>query len=538
MALRVNAYPARPAVDAEFGYNMVLTFTTLSDIDFAAAGGANTVRCQHGWSTAENYSTGVLTLPAPHLASLERCAELGLKPCYVAAYGPPWADIGTLTLSADAPIGTTVLSVTGPLATIDPPFCHVMKPNGAQIVPPGRYGYYGALIHSVDVGAGTVTLAAATSVALVISDTLRVNRLRYSSLVDMNPNSVSVQGFLRYATFLAQSIADAGCEGYVCIWNETVWPDDPWESPVRFYDNDSPPPGFAAGSIDAIMAAALNAPLPDGVSFISGATDKSGGEGVVNKGVLTPTNSSAETLAVSHEGIHDYHNNPEGHGWDPAQVVAGQYVALHPVDDPTNFRHLAFVSDDFRRVNGFGPRPMATECGSFLTDDTRQAVYLLRRVISHWGMGVESLIYTLNDGNYPFDVAPGLVARPSYTALKNLHDLVERMDGSYPSVPSAVPTILGWADDDIPPMTVGIYGSRGHAVLFAWQRTSTPSASSGWETLTTPAPLELELFRPAGTQIAEAIRVRTGDVVAYSATATKITVDIDDDPIAIRLAPA
>lgn len=532
MGSRLTAFPARPIADAIFGYQLGNNWNP-TNLQLIADGGGRLVRTQFGWNTTENYTTGVLSLSASQQAGLDACASLGIKPCVVAGYGPPWANIATLTLTEEAPIGATVLSVSGSLALVDPPFCHVMRTNSQQITL-NKWAYYGTLIASVNVGAGTITLAAATNMVLAIGVTLRVNRLRYASLTDDSPNNPSALAFVRYAKFLAQKIADAGAEGYVCMWNEHPWGHDFWPDRKSFYD--SPPPEFVTGRFKGPLMAALNEDLPDGVSFINGASDKSGNSGLVPQGILIAETSTAETLAFSHDGIHPYTDNPEGFGWDPLESSGLNFAPIDPATAAGNFKGMAFQNAAFRAANGFGPKLIASECGTnIIGNDSRSATYHLRRILSQWGMDVQGIIYSLNDGSV-YDVAPGLEPKQAFYAMQRLADLLGRVEQTEAATPSSLPTLLGWRYNDLTPITVGIYGDRGHAAIFAWVKTL--SDGVGWENVANSGPRMLQLNRPEGVQIAEAIRVRTGETILPTLGATTITVDIDDDPIAIRLEPA
>lgn len=530
---RITAHAPLHRRDAEWGYQLGGEFADLEAISLAHDGGATFSRVHPGWDSVENYDTGVRTLPNGWGAALSAYAAAGMKPVIVAAYGPPRKNVATLTLTEDAAIGVVTLSVSGSLNLAEWPYCFVQKTDNSQIVASGRWAYYGAIIDSVNIGAGTITLAAPTTVTLAIGTQLKMNRLKYAPITSNDPQQEGAVAFRNYAVWLAQQIASAGCQGYVCLWNEPAWENDHWTEPHAWYV--TPPAEWTATRMKALLLACLEVELPDGVRFISGATDKSGANGLVNQDALT---GPVARLSIPLESIHPYGLNPEKSAFDRQFLSsATSYQHLLDQDSTGNFKGLAKRQDDFRATYGFGPRIICGETGASIADDTRQAISLLRRVLCWWGLGIPTIFYALSGGIQDYNAAPGLVPRPSYFALQRMTELLDRLDSDSPvGNPGAVPTILGWAADGIYPMTVAIYGDSGHAILFAWNRTYDEVGS--WPDLTPPTPLSLTLSKPVGVQIAETIRVRTGESITPTIGATTITVDIDDDPIAIRLEPA
>lgn len=534
-ARRFMPYPAVKADVAQLGYNAISTFTDLDALDAIAAGGASFVRAQPAWSLVENYATGALALPAGWEAALAHCASIGLKPVLVAGYGPPYVTLTTVTLTAPVAPGVKVLPVSGALASIDPPFCHIDDLTNGMFVPDdGRWAYYGALIDSVQTGAGTVTLAAATNRTLASGTVLTVRRLRFATLPDVDASRSEVTAFIRYAKFIAGRIVANGCTGLVELWNEMPWAHDRWDNRAAFYD--TPPGGLVSDDRgSALVNAALAVTdLPAGVRFINGMSAKTGFSGLTVN--LTPT--PAQLAVVTADVIHPYGDRPEHYGWDPTstddELGPNWYELVNPADGG-NWQFMAKQNADYGAANsGVRPAITATECGCFSADDDRQAVYLLRRVASLWGLGILPMIYALGEGN-DFDVTtPGTYApRPAYTALSRLLTLVASLGGAG-GTPRALPSVIACPDDKYPAILVGVYGATG-GLLLAWRRTH-PIAGSWLAMAPVTTTTALKFAMAAGYSIAEAIDVLTGDPVVPSVEGGVMTLDVSESVIAVRLA--
>lgn len=520
---RVAHFPLRRSGDCEFGYNADLT--NISAIELAAAGGATSIRYHPGWENQESYSTGEFSMSAALTAGLTRCGELGVKPTLVAGYGPPRSTVATLTVTAATAAGAKVIPVSGALAAIEVPYCHLARSDGNIDIATKR-AYYGALITAVDTQAGTVTIAAPTTVDLAQGATVKVNRLRYPSIASTDPDDPSVQAFIRYCEWLADRIATLAGEGYVCLWNETLWTNDPWNARISFHDPfPTPTAGLPdTGRMDPILRAAQAVTLPAGVRFINGATDKSGSNGVVIRGTIDQA-TVARTVPL--ESIHPYGQNPEHHLWDPYTVIGNEYALIDSLG-PSNFRWLARQNDLHRSTNGFAPDLCITETGALTANDTAQARFLLRQVLAWWGCGVSPVqVYSLT-ATGDLAVAPGLTPRPAYTALQRLTSTVSDLGGG--GTAESVPLLVGWSGDRWQAASVGIYGGSG-SIRFLWQRT-TDTNLDAWATRSSPPPATATV-QVAG-EVAEVVNLRTGDAVTYTLDGSLLSVAVADDPIAIR----
>ena len=535
------SYPPRPAAGALLGYNAQDTFSDPALMAALGASGAALVRWQPAWGNVEDFATGRLSLDAATARSLSYCASRGIHPIAVAAYGPPFASVLELKVSGREPVprGSYSFAVTGDLKAVVTPTDHVLLAPATALT--GRSAYYGSLVAGVDLATNTLTLASATTVMLRPGATLTVNRLRYPALADARLDNPGVRAYLRYVQFLAEQIAQHHGSGYICLWNEYPWANDRWDSRAAFYDT-VPKSISPVSGLFAIQAAALElSSLPSGVRLINGLSDKTGFCGVLRLPANLPgypradhaTIVSTRTVArnVVADGIHPYGNNPEAQAWDPSHTdnptwPGHAYRDVNPaVDSTTNFTFMKLQEDR----SGTGLRMMATECGTAEADDTRQAVYLLRRVASLWGMMVVPVVYAFAEGN-TLSVMSANGPRESYVALKRLTALVADLGGPGGEAAS-VPTLDSDAGLSWPLMTVGIYGAKG-ALLLVWQRTWAPD-NRPWNAIA-PPPLGTATFViPRGVTAGHAVAPRGGLPVKTVATADRITISVGEDVVAL-----
>ncbi len=285
------------------------------EFQIAAEAGAVEARVQLSWEAVENVS-GDLALSAQSETALNRFSQYGLQPLIVAAYGPPRQRILTLTVAADVPSGSYVILVNEDVSGVEIPDCHLQRTSGAQIVPEGKWAYYGALIHAVDVDHRTVTLAARTNVSLAAGDALAVNRLRYPSVATTDPNEPSIAAYARYAQFLAGRVDAHGLAGRVELWNEPPWAHDPWDTRYRFYD--TPPPELERPAVQFGFAALLQTTFaPGNVRYNWGGSHKSGFNSLLGSRMSPHPTRDQAANSMSSESFHPYGNSPEDHAWDP-----------------------------------------------------------------------------------------------------------------------------------------------------------------------------------------------------------------------------
>ncbi|MBN2455382.1 MAG: hypothetical protein JXB29_02405 [Sedimentisphaerales bacterium] len=249
----VEYMPAVSAVQFKDGLGFNVNPRNRWELEMAKNAGATEVRFQASWERVEDMD-GVYSMmrTIDYNSALNWCVELGLQPLIIAAYAGPRENIGTFTVAATVPGGSTNISLLESVGYINPPYCHILKSDGSQIVPTGKWGYYGALIHSVDNQNNSINLAASTNVTLPAGTKLIVNRLRYDSCPTCDPCNSSIQAYGNYAKYIASEIANKSLTGRVELWNEPPWAHDPWDNRRSFYDvapveltSKSPNPGFA-----------------------------------------------------------------------------------------------------------------------------------------------------------------------------------------------------------------------------------------------------------------------------------------------------
>jgi hypothetical protein len=538
----VTAYPPRPVAAARFGYNAEDTFPDPRLAPLLERSGAKFVRWQPGWSEVEDFQSGRLALGAPTERALARYASSGIQPVAVAAYGPPFANVLDLTVAgtADVPIGSYAIPVAGPLAAVVTPTDYVTL-DGNAALPTARWAYYGSLIAATDTATGTITLASKTTVVLSPGQKLNVNRLRYAALADTSLTDPGVVAYLRYVRFLAERIAAHGASGYVCVWNEFPWAHDRWDSRAAFYD--TVPAGVSTVSgLYAVLAGALTIDdLPRSVRLINGLSGKTGFEGVLSLPAHLPWATVATARTVRHnvvaDGIHPYGNNPEADAWDPSSTANSTfpgkaYRDVNPlVDWSTNFPWMKYQEDQA----DIGLRMFATECGAVEENDARQAIYLLRRIASLWGMGVPPIVFAFAEGGglAVVDYVRGKHPKPreAYWALRALGALVATLGGSG-GRGDWVPRLAGHEGLSWPLMTVGVYGKRG-SLLLAWQRTWALNPTP-WSSIAPPAPGAASFALPRRLELAEVVIPRTGERPPHRVRGRRLVVPVGEDPIAIR----
>jgi hypothetical protein len=525
------------ASQAQLGFNMGASFTNPTAMAAMKAIGATIARWQPGWGNVENYSTGDLSLGSATEAALAYSGQNGIQPLAVCAYGPPYSNVFDLTVgSGGAKTGDYTIPINGSVASIDMPLDYVMLKGNAQLTATGKWGYYGALIASVDTSSNTITLASALTTNLPAGTQLVVNRLRYDSPADQSQTNPSLLAYFRYCGFVADRIAANSATGWVSIWNEPAWAHDPWDARGKFYD--TVPSGMNDDSrMKMFLQYALTVNnLPNGVKMINGATDKTGSNSILSQQGLSPTTATvANNIDV--ESIHPYGNLPDEGMWDPEEVnsAGNAYVNLNPtVDAGGNFNPMAFRDS---KAN-IGLSVMATEVGTDYSDDKRQAVWLTRRVATSWGSNVIPVLYEFDnaDGsNFGVWNSKTDTPRLAYYSLQRMMSLVKDVGGSGGSV-SSTPSFVGYSAGQWPPYATSIYGKEG-TLLLVWQRTGY-NTTTEWDTIPTPATYSAEFNLPSGDQVVSATDLITGDSVPTSVSGNQLTLGaVGEDVQAILIKP-
>jgi hypothetical protein len=496
VALPSTHFNPLPAAGVEFGYNAPIR--DLATLRLISAGKASLVRASASWNATENPLTGELALNPQLEEGLAECARLGLKPILVAAYGSPYSAVAKLTVTEDVPAGSLTIPCTGAPA-LQWPRHRVSIGKGLKLSQ--RASYSGTLVTAAT--SSSIEVASALIAPLTAGSILTLNLERYAPVNGTDPTQSSVQAYLRYVRFIAERIAAHGLEGYICLWNEPVWEFADWDALARAYDNqEALPPGVqrANGELTAILAGALAmAPLPTGVHWINGATDKAGGFACLFK--QFPGVPNASNASGVREGIHTYRDNPEGHAWN------NEYQLVNPFFDATSAFHFVGGKD---AKAGFDIAPMATECGFSTTNDQQQATYLLRRALSHLAVGVVPVFFCadLNGGPYSVlkeDSTGKIITREGYLALQRLSELLASLG---PNTTREAPSVVAVSGSPWPLMSCRFYGSLG-ATLFVWQMDWGTKTEAPWPTLSPPPAASVKLKIPLHRSLS-AVTVRNG----------------------------
>ena len=506
------------------------------------------VRIQFTWEAVENME-GRLALTSTYSNSLAWCAKYGLEPLVIACYGGPRATLCTLTVTNTVASGSYILPVTGALDTVTVPYCHVYRSDGTQIVPEGKWAYYGALIHTVDVSRGTIQLAAKTSMDLTNGTKLAVNRLLYPSCATDQVSDPSLRAYQRYAHFLASQIAAIGLTGRVELWNEPAWAHDGWDSRAMFYD--AWPEGITAGSPNwGMLRNALQDKLPwPNVRYSWGGTHKYP-RSIVQLSSPAATREQVENC-VPTQGFHPYGDGPEDHLWYPESMEQG--VTRHLEGANPSSAQAWTQSGLFMNLSdkGWAPVYQFSELGIGTDNQAAKARFIVRSYLAYMSAGPEPLLDRLNFFHLtsePFAMINSTTHEeyPAYQALKGLMDDVAAMSvAPLPCKTNAFPSIVTPFAGYYPLMTIPVYGrasasdARNRILYVCYQRTypSTNAAgTSEWAALTI-APVPVTARLPAGYAVQRVYDLAARLDIPYTQVGATLTYPVADNPIAVKLVP-
>lgn len=524
----VRLLDARAADDCEFGFQIYET--TGDEITEAKAGGASWVRFQPAWTNIENYATGVFTMSAEHRAWLSACRSEGMNVWLVAAYGPPWTQLTTLTVAAPgAALGDTVIPVTTTAAAITWPYDYVLKhSDGTNITARGPSAYYGALIAS---GSATnITLAHPTNVAVPTGTVLRINRLKYPPPNSSDPDDPSIQAYMRYVLFLANSISQAGCGGAVELWNEPPWTDDYWSVMNRFYPSGSIPGNvyLGGGCVEHFCDAALDlarSQIPPGVEIANGGTNKSGSCTYL---ATVPPSPASKALNVKYQGFHAYayDRSAETHQYSYAAGVATNLPGSWPT---SNLPYLYGFHYTFAQANPtIKVQNMLSETGILTPDEPARSRFLIRHLLSWWGLDWNPIILFML--KFYFADNFEIMGKPAYSSLANLSSMLRSLGEAAANPQYCTITswpVTGW--EGYVSRLGGVHGS----MTTLWQRTWVPQTTDqAWVQMARPAAINAVLTVPTNATITVQ-NLATREAISYTRIGNSITVPVADDPIAI-----
>jgi hypothetical protein len=566
------------------------------DWEFAAASaaGATHVRFQCSWNNVEiqsappkNISLGFVQDPNC-VSGFNSALGRKLAVTVVAAYGPPYHQILTVTVPNGAPVGATSLSIQltsgvngESLANIAFPYDYIVGAQGGQFT--GRHNYAGTLITGItinDATHATLALASAVTTALPANTTTQyqINETLYPSVNSWNPGDSSIEAYSRYVSFLASDMASRGVQGDIEIWNEPPWGDDSWDAQGYLYDT------FPAGDVFSAnygLAANLQKiSLPEGIKLIWAGTEKSGSESLMFAQYQNPPVSISEPIAnFSSESFHPYGNTPEQMMWTnaclkgtihtyPASPDAYQSCSLPGEKSGSNFMWASQYSLVAQSQNPeYGIAQSITETGiapPVAGLRTAQARFNMRQFIGYQALGITPIdFYSIadttqpTDPNYSFvDPAGGsaYTANPSFTAISGFMSDVKEMSGP----PVSAETSAGLASVTnysgmYPLSTVHIVGSRQEAtansdMFVIWQRSYTPgcaanggtnaaSCNNPWIEQASPEAAPVTVNIPAAMTVNSVLNANTRAQISYSTSGRLISFNVADDPIEIIVDP-
>jgi hypothetical protein len=583
----VEVLGAVPAVQALNGLGFNITPGNDWEFKMAAAAGATHARFQCGWSGNENqtappentHAAIQFTLEADCQAGLASSAEYGIHPTLLAAYGPPFHEILSVTVPNGAAAGSTTINLQFATGTGGDTLSSVAAfydtiINSSKVPITSKHSYAGGLITGVtitDSTHATVTLASGLSQSLPANTTTEyvINQYLYPPPESFSPTDPSVLAYATYAEFLASKISASGVTGEVEIWNEPPWTDDPWDDRYDFYDNQPIPvfPGPQTPYLPnwGFAVALYSQPAPvAGVTYNWGGTEKSGGNSMLNAQMLANTGVSflQPNSLVTTESFHPYGNTPEDSLWSGPCLAAS--INLFPVA-PSAFQpcnlfgnaggnaaqavQYSLVQQSRNATWGIGHNITETGFSGATGDDLHKARFIMRQFLGYQAAGVTPIqfyrLYDTSTDNFSF-VNPTANADgshsplPAYTAIAGLMaDLAKIKLSPVTSYAAAnLPAIVSYSGT-YPLDTVALAGARtgdkANSILFTiWQRSNTKGT---WATLASPAPGPATIQIPSGLSVAAVINLDTRAAVPYATSGQQITLQVSDDPIEVLLEP-
>ena len=554
------------------------------EFQMAAAAGATHTRFQCAWTgtetqTAPPHNTNTATqfaLQPGCMSGLQSAVSLGIHPTVVAAFGPPYHAILTVTVPAGAKAGVRSIRVQfssgvggETLTSIRPIWDNVLSASGGYITK--RHSYAGGLITGVtpiDSTHATLTLASALSVTLPASTSAKyvINEGLYLSAATSSATDPSVLAYTKYAQFLATEISRSEGSGDVEIWNEPPWANDPWDARNMFYDGFtgvlSPGPQSASLPNFGFAAALQSQKAPSGVTFTWGGTNKSGANSLLMPRMYANTGKYAIQPATvfNSESFHPYGNSPEDQLWtskcltntiQPYPTLPTAFSACNLAGTTGgNMSQAIQQSLVEQSINpSYGIAHGITETGVAAGTNAQKARFIMRQYLGYQAVGITPIdFYKFNDSSAYTFVNP--VANPdgSYSPLPALTALSGFMAdlatmGLAPVVPinsTALPSVTTYSGT-YPLSTVQIIGTRSgdvaNSILMAvWQRSNVSGVV--WTTLSQPVAAPIALQIPVSMAPLAVLNLDTRSSVSYILSGQRLSFSVSDDPIEVLLVPS
>lgn len=575
---------AIPATQALSGLGWNLSPVNPWEFQAAAAAGAKHARFQCSWGDAYGGHGGGGELQSPPPGNVSQgyqmpagCAQgialskqYGLKPTILAAYGPPFQQVLTLTASGSTPAGSTSIqadlsgSVNGTsLSTIAFPYDYLTAPAINGFLSPA-HSYAGTLIAGVALTTSThatISLASATQVAVPAGTKLLINRVLYPSAASNTASDPSIQAYVGFVRFLGNQCSAAGIACEIEIWNEPAWPDECWDNRSDCFDQNLKPNmneqsfGPNWGFVSALQSLQ---PIP-GVTYNWAGTHKSGDGSVLgpNMQQFAGTAFTQPASAMTVESFHPYGNNPEDNMWNEPCLVSlkttWNWTACNTISTSTsNADEGEARSILAKQTNAsYGIQHAITETGFAGTvgDDAHKARFNVRQFLGFMAANVQFVeFYRMYDTdattNFSFmtytNGTPS--ALPTYTALAGLMSDLAAVRNA-PATPislATLPSVASYSGTyplDIEHM-VGVRpnDSANSDFVAVWQRSYAP-ANPGWGSLPSPSPAPLTMNIPTGMNVAQILNLSSRATVPFTTSGQQVTFNVSDDPLEVLVVP-
>ena len=571
----------------------------------AAAAGATHARFQCPWVSVERQTPPPANAPAsPQYVQTSDCVlsymyalKYHFQPTVVAAYGPPFHKILTLTIPGGAPAGAASLDVVlsssvagATLANVRFPYDYIQgppheRPTYGKLS--ARGSYQGTLITGIklaDATHATISLASALTAALpATAREYTINEILYPSTATTSPTDPSVIAYANYVSFLAKDMAARGVSGEIELWNEPPWNPDPWDNRCNLYDPALHPPCPAtpgpsgAGAPNYGFAANLqNRSFPPGITLTWNGTSGSGEASLLSPQFHSQTGVYVNQPAtvITKESFHPYGNTPEQVMFttDCLRTTAahfprhpdGKFMNCYLPGQPKNSNIMAAVQFDMvakrsDQTQGIGHE--ITETGVLPPAPglrIPQARFILRQYLGFEAEGITPIeFFKLYDAAAPSDPNFSFVEQvgksssytpnPAYTAISGLMADIKPISNvpaaSYPL--SSLPSVVSYSGT-YPLSAVHMVGSKQGSThnsdLFAvWQRSFTDCDAKNtcpvWITQPSPAPGPLTVNIPGGMKVASVTNLTTRAIVPYTTSGQQISFSVADDPVGILVDP-
>jgi hypothetical protein len=571
------------ATQVKSGLGVNVTPTNAWEFALAKASGATQVRFQCGWSSVENQNAppnNTQGSPAYSLTSsgcdvgLTNAATYGLAVDIVAAYGPPFHNILTVTVPGGAALGATTLNVTfssgvggDTLANLTPFFDNITNASGGLITNIGSYS--GGLITAVSVSGSTATLTLASALSAALpagSATYLINEGLYRPAANWSPTNASVEAYGNYAAYLASEIHAYGLTGQVELWNEPSWAGDPWDNILDFYDTPpaAPSPGPQTTYIPnyGFVAYLQTLTPPAGVTYNWGGTEKSGSNGLSNGTTGSDMDNETGTLltlppvTTTAQSMHPYGNNPEDQVWSlpimQTTTGANDYYEANLFGVGPNasygFQQSMLANNAHA---GYGLTTNITETnfsGYLYSDATHYARFVTRHFLANLAEGVTNVnFYRLyeNPDSDGFSLTNTSEAPlQPLTSLQGIESDAAIIGYSPPASysSSTLTQVTSWGNlTGYPLDSLHIVGAtsstatQNSELMVLYQRTYT--TTENWYSLTSPTAEPVTVTMPAGQGLVSATNLTTRAAVTTSVSGQNVTFSVADDPVELLIEP-